>query len=137
MRTNKKFYMARILVVDDNEEIAHLVSIILAPEGHEVEVALSGEECIEKLKSFRPDLILMDYFMPGGDGVKVSKLIKSDERFRDIPIILFTIMSIDEGLYEAVEEAGAVDYIQKPFNIKKMVGKVRRVLSATAVLPAD
>jgi CheY-like chemotaxis protein len=128
--------MARILIVDDNEEIAHLVSIILGRNGYEVEIALNGDECIEKLNSFRPNLILMDYFMPGKDGVKVSKLIKSDERFRDIPIILFTIMSIEEGLHEAVEEAGAVDYIQKPFEIEKMLKKVKRALSA-APLPAN
>jgi|Deesub1362B_J571_1020462.scaffolds.fasta_scaffold11128_2 CheY-like chemotaxis protein len=129
--------MARILIVDDNEEIAHLVSIILGREGYEVEIALNGDECIEKLNSFRPDLILMDYFMPGKDGVKVSKLIKNDKKFKNIPIILFTIMSIEEGLHEAVKEAGAVDYIQKPFNINKMVEKVRRVLSAAAPLPAN
>jgi two-component system alkaline phosphatase synthesis response regulator PhoP len=128
--------MARILIVDDNEEIAHLVSIILGREGYEVEIALSGSECIEKLGSFRPDLILMDYFMPGDDGVKVSKLIKNDKRFRRIPIILFTIMSVQEGLHEAVEEAGAVDYIQKPFDIGKMLNKIRRALSA-APLPAN
>jgi CheY-like chemotaxis protein len=79
----------------------------------------------------------MDYFMPGKDGVKVSKLIKNDKKFKNIPIILFTIMSIEEGLHEAVKEAGAVDYIQKPFNINKMVEKVRRVLSAAAPLPAN
>ncbi|WP_456473869.1 response regulator [Candidatus Pyrohabitans sp.] len=129
--------MARILVVDDDEEIAYLVSIILGREGHGVEVALNGDECIEKLNSFSPDLILMDYFMPGNDGVRVSRLIKMDERFRNIPIILFTIMSPAEGLYEAVEEAGAVDYIQKPFNIQKMVEKINRALSAAAPMPAD
>ncbi len=128
--------MARILIVDDNEEIAHLVSIILGRNGYDVEIALDGDECIEKLNSFRPDLILMDYFMPGKDGVKVSKIIKSDERFRNIPIILFTIMSVEEGLHEAVEEAGAVDYIQKPFDIEKMLEKVKRALSA-APLPAN
>ena len=120
--------MAKILIVDDNEEIAHLVSIILGRRGYEVEIALSGDECLKKLESFRPDLILMDYFMPGKDGVKVSKLIKSDERFKNIPIILFTIMSVEEGLYEAVEEAGAVDYIQKPFNMEKIIEKVEKVV---------
>ncbi|NOZ58899.1 MAG: response regulator [Euryarchaeota archaeon] len=125
--------MARILVVDDNEEIAHLVSIILGREGYDVEIALSGDECIEKLNSFRPDLILMDYFMPGDDGVVVSKHIKEDLRFRSTPIILFTIMSLQEGLQEAVEEAGAVDYIQKPFDIESMLHKIRRALSAAPV----
>ncbi|WP_457555003.1 response regulator [Candidatus Pyrohabitans sp.] len=125
--------MARILVVDDNEEIAHLVSIILGREGYDVEIALSGKECIEKLRTFSPDLILMDYFMPGDDGVVVAKHIRKESRFGRVPIILFTIMSFQEGLQEAVEEAGAVDYIQKPFDISTMLKKIKRALSAAPV----
>ncbi|NOZ82465.1 MAG: response regulator, partial [Euryarchaeota archaeon] len=76
--------MAKVMVVDDNEEIAKLVSLILSRDGHEVEIALSGEEALEKLESFSPDIILMDYFMPGKDGAQVSKEIHSRERFRDV-----------------------------------------------------
>ncbi len=122
--------MAKVMVVDDNEEIARLVSLILSRDGHEVEIALSGDEALKKLERFSPDLILMDYFMPGKDGAQVSKEIHSRERFRNVPIILFTIMSLDEGLEEAVREAEAVDYIRKPFSVDVMTEKVRRVLRA-------
>lgn len=112
------------MVVDDEEDILYLVKTILNKAGHEVITASSGEECLEILKTEKPDLILLDVMMPGLDGFDTSKLIKADEENKSIPIAMLTVKSGDTDRLRSLEE-GAIDWhISKPVERKKLVEMV-------------
>lgn len=107
--------MTRVLVVDDEPEILFLTKIMLEGRSHEVILAKNSAECFEKLKEIRPDLILMDVMMPGGDdGWKTCREIKGDEKTRDISLAMFTVRSSDDSV-EKSNVCGADAHINKPF----------------------
>src|SRR5437879_1093403 len=103
----------RILVVDDEIYIVHILDFSLGMEGYEVITALDGEQALEKLKTDKPDLIVLDIMMPKLDGYEVCKAIKSNPETRHIPVILLSAKgrNVDQKLGFDV---GADDYITKP-----------------------
>ncbi len=116
--------MARILVVDDDADICSLVKVILEREGYEVEVARSGEECLVRLSMGpNPDLILMDFLMPGKDGLRITQEIKSNPRTKKIPVYLFTVAANEEWKREA-KKSRADGYILKPFSVEEFVNTI-------------
>ena len=120
----------RILVVDDEIYIVHILDFSLGMEGYEVITALDGEQALEKLKTEKPDLIVLDIMMPKLDGYEVCKAIKSSPDTRHIPVILLSAKgrNVDQKLGFDV---GADDYITKPFSPRKLVERINQLLGQT------
>lgn len=119
--------MQKILVVDDLPENVFMLQDRLEHEGFEVLTAYDGYAGIEKAKSDLPDLILLDVMMPGITGLEVCKILINDPITKDIPIILVTAKSGAEDIKEGLE-AGALDYIKKPFNRIELLARVKSAL---------
>ena len=113
----------KILIVDDEAELVDLVKIRLEAAGYDVVKAYDGQEGLEKAKSEKPDLILLDIMMPKMDGYKVCGLLKMDARFKKIPIILFSAKAQKEDELIA-KEVGADFYITKPFEAAVFLSKI-------------
>jgi two-component system, OmpR family, alkaline phosphatase synthesis response regulator PhoP len=120
----------RILVVDDEIYIVHILDFSLGMEGYEVITALDGEQALEKLKTEKPDLIVLDIMMPKLDGYEVCKSIKSSPETRHIPVILLSAKgrNVDQKMGFDV---GADDYITKPFSPRKLVERINQLLGQT------
>jgi CheY-like chemotaxis protein len=103
-----------ILVVDDVKENRDLLKKILAPEGYQVALAPSGEVALEIIKKDPPDIILLDYMMPGIDGLETCQKLKANNKTRNIPVIFITAKTEMDDVVKCLE-MGAVDYITKPF----------------------
>ena len=117
----------KILVVDDEIYIVHILDFSLGMEGYEVVTALDGEQALEKVKTEKPDLIVLDIVMPMLDGDEVCKNIKSSAATQHIPVILLSAKgrNVDQKLGFDV---GADDYITKPFSPRKLVERINQLL---------
>ena len=122
----------RILVVDDEIYIVHILEFSLTMEGYSVLTASDGEEALKLIDSERPDLIVLDIMMPKIDGYEVCRRLRQDEQFTDLPVILLSAKGrpIDR---EAGLQAGANDYITKPFSPRKLLGKISELLERKQV----
>ena len=120
----------RILVVDDEIYIVHILDFSLGMEGYEVLTALDGEQALEKARQEHPDLIVLDIMMPKLDGYETCKMLKSDENTRNIPVILLSAKgrNVDQ---KVGFEVGADDYITKPFSPRKLVERINALLGQT------
>ena len=117
----------KILVVDDERYILHILDFSLGSEGYEVITAGDGEQAVERTKSEKPDLIVMDIMMPKMDGFEACKLIKSDPDTREIPVIMLTAKGREIDKNRGME-AGADEYLTKPFSPAKLIERVHSVL---------
>ncbi len=117
----------RILIVDDDENIAELISLYLIKECFDTEMAANGEEAIEKFKSYRPHLILLDIMLPGIDGYDVCREIRKSS---NVPIIM---LSAKGEVFDKVLglKIGADDYMVKPFDSNELVARVQAILRRT------
>ncbi len=113
-----------ILVVDDEKNIVQLAKLYLSSEGYSVESAFNGSEALEKVKSRKPDLVVLDLMMPEVDGWEVCRRLRQES---DIPIIILTARGDDVDKIIGLE-LGADDYITKPFNPRELVARVKAVL---------
>lgn len=113
----------RILLVDDDERNLRILELILEDE-FELSMASTGEQALERVSTFRPDIVLLDIMMPGITGIEACKEIKSSPEHKNIKIILLSGMSMTEDRI-AGYEAGADDYLTKPFNDEELLAKVR------------
>ena len=114
----------RILIVDDDENIAELISLYLTKECYETKIVYDGESALSELSVFKPNLILLDLMLPGIDGYQVCREIRKNN---NVPIIM---LSAKGETFDKVLglELGADDYIIKPFETKEMVARVKAVL---------
>jgi DNA-binding response OmpR family regulator len=114
----------KILIVDDDNNIAELISLYLEKEMYETKIAEDGEEALELFESFKPSLILLDLMLPGIDGYQVCREVRAGS---DIPIIM---LSAKGEVFDKVLglELGADDYMEKPFDSKELVARVKAVL---------
>ncbi len=122
-----------ILMIDDDREMVDLGRLILEREGFEVLAAFSGAEGLEVLKknSDAIDLILLDIMMLGMDGWQVLKAIKTNEKYKDIPVIMLTARHYLEDEIETASYAGMFDgYVVKPFVVRDLLGKIHALLKA-------
>ena len=119
--------MKKILIVDDETDIIEILEYILRKEGYECISANDGEEGLRKAKEERPDLIILDVMMPKINGYKISRLLKYDTKYKEIPIIMLTARSQEEDKILG-EETGANEYITKPFKIDYVVEKVKEYI---------
>lgn len=107
--------MPKVLAVDDDPVIQRLLQVNLEMEGYEVELASDGQEAIDKAKSFRPDLVLLDIMMPKKDGWQVCAELKEDPDLKDVPVIFLSARAQDVDVQRGTE-LGAEAYITKPFD---------------------
>ncbi len=118
---------SRIMVVDDDPDIVDLVSDILAPRGHEMVRAQTGEEALEKLEKEKIDLIIMDIMMPVMDGINACERIKRNPETSHIPIVMLTVKQDLESKIEAIG-VEVDEYLTKPFDADILVELVKRYL---------
>lgn len=116
-----------ILAVDDEEHILELISYNLEDAGYEVLKAETGEAAMELVKSRHVDLMLLDWMLPGMDGIEVIKQIRMDEKFRNLPVILLTAKN-DEINKVVGLEVGADDFLCKPFGVHELIARIKAVL---------
>lgn len=115
--------MARtVLVVDDDAAILEVIGIVLEAEGYTVAVDL-GTHVLQEVERLRPDLLLLDIWMSGVDGRQIAKGLKGQGKTKQLPIIL---MSAHSNAASAVQETGAEDFLEKPFDLDELVRLVRR-----------
>ncbi|GHV88369.1 hypothetical protein AGMMS50267_07290 [Spirochaetia bacterium] len=117
----------KILIVDDEQLNLDFFDVMLSKLGFIVEKAENGHEALEKVKHFHPDLIMLDNIMPKMSGWEVTKTLKGDPKFRDIPIIMFSALGDVQDKIEGFE-LGVDDYITKPFNFSEVLARMRAVL---------
>ena len=118
----------KILLVEDDRSLARLYEAKLQKEGYTVEIAADGEECLEKVGDYQPDLILLDIIIPKIDGFEVLKRIKADKKLQDIPIILLTNLGQDEDIQKGEQLGADVYLIKANLTPSEMIQKVRGVL---------
>jgi DNA-binding response OmpR family regulator len=131
--------MSRILVVEDDPDIAELLRHYLERASHDVEVLTQGHEAMPRLRGRLPDLLILDRMLPGEDGLDICRQLRSTPVMADLPVIMVTARAEESDRIVALE-LGADDYITKPFSAKEVVARVnallRRSSRASAVAPA-
>lgn len=120
-----------ILVVEDEPSIQELVAVNLKHAGFLVVKAGSSEEAETMIRAALPDLVILDWMLPGQSGVALAKKLRQQERTRDLPIIMLTARVHEEDRVQGLE-TGADDYVTKPFSPKELVARVRAVLRRRA-----
>jgi len=120
--------MKKILVVDDEQDIVGAIAIRLKSSGFEVITAGDGMEGLQKARIENPDLILLDVMLPKLDGYKVCRMLKFDEKYKHIPIIMVTGKFSDEDKRKGLA-VGADHYVLKPFDHKELLATIESVLS--------
>jgi two-component system, OmpR family, KDP operon response regulator KdpE len=123
----------RILVVDDQAQIRRFMRTTLAGAGYEVGDAKTGEEALEKVREFRPDLVLLDVNMPGMGGLAACREIRTDT---NVAIIMLTVRN-SEGDKVAALDAGADDFVTKPFSTPELLARIRAALRRVPSLPSS
>jgi len=128
MNTQKK-----ILIADDETVNLDFFEVMLSKLGFVVEKCDNGPDVLEKVKKFHPDLIILDNIMPGMTGLEVTKILKKDQNYKDISIIMLSALD-DVKDKVAGFEAGADDYITKPFNFTEVLARINAVLRNRALI---
>lgn len=118
--------MSRILIVEDEQDLASLLEYNLKQEGFETDVARTGAAGVSRAKSFKPDLILLDLMLPDIGGTEVARLIREGEGKR-VPIIMVTARGEESDRVKGLE-LGADDYVVKPFSVKELMLRIKNVL---------
>ena len=119
--------MARVLVVEDNLDIANLIKHYLEGAGHTIEQLASGREVLPRVRQAAPDLIVLDLMLPGMDGLMVCQALRQDASTAAVPVIMLTARGEESDRIRGLE-LGADDYIVKPFSPKEMVARVAALL---------
>ncbi len=129
MLNNKpKTKMKRILVVDDEPNIRKALGLLLRSEGFEVDFAGDGEEALSKLKGPKPDLVLLDMFMPKLSGRATLEKIRANPKLADLKVIFLTVALFSEAGKKGLRGLGISDYVTKPFENNDLVARVRKAL---------
>ena len=118
----------KILIIDDERDLVAMVILRLRANGFFVLEASTANEGLKMAEEERPDLILLDVLLPDGDGYQVCQKLKSHPITKDIAIIIFTASSL-KGLAKKAIEAGAIDYVIKPFEPKDLLEKINKALT--------
>jgi len=118
-----------ILVVDDEAQITRVLKTMLSAQGYGIRTAADGKLALEEFKSWSPDLVITDLRMPNMDGLELCRRIRTESR---IPIIVLSVKG-EEMIKVQALDAGADDYVTKPFNVNELLARVRAALRRTAV----
>ncbi|MFT5378118.1 MAG: DNA-binding response OmpR family regulator, partial [Candidatus Latescibacterota bacterium] len=114
----------RLLLVDDTPANLHVLCEVLEARGYNISIALSGQQALDIAAQATPDLVLLDVMMPEMDGYEVCRLLKADEKMRDVPVIFITAQDLSDGVVAGFD-AGGVDYITKPFREREVLARVQ------------
>ena len=118
----------KILVVDDEASLRELVSAILEQEGYDVVTAEDGRECLNKLRTMKPDLILLDMMMPGMSGREVCEKIRKDSKTKDLKVAFLTVAKFSESGKGVLSDMKVLDYITKPFDNDDLLKRVKKII---------
>lgn len=118
--------LTKVMVVDDEEDVREIVSLILEKEGFEVAVASSGEDCLQSLNEENPDLVLLDVMMPGIDGWETCSEIKKKS---EVPVVMLTVKSADEDVIKSFQHMCDA-HVGKPIIKEKLVNTIKWVLKS-------
>ena len=119
----------RIMVVDDEENILALVTAILEGEGYSVTTASNGEDCLKKLRTDKPDLVLLDMMMPGMSGREVCERIRKAPETKNLRVAFLTVAKFSDAGRDVLKKMNVLDYITKPFENDDLVDRVRKMLA--------
>ena len=119
--------MARILVVEDESAIAELIALNLRHAGFEVTVAVDADQAQAAVDRVLPDLVLLDWMLPGQSGIVLAKRWRGDARTREMPLIMLTARAEEADKITGLD-AGADDYLTKPFSTRELMARIRAVL---------
>lgn len=122
-----------VMIVDDTRPNVLVLQRALNNIGYNISVAFDGEMALDLIPKVKPDLILLDVMMPGMNGFDVCKLLKKDATVKDIPVIFITAMGMPKDILTGFE-AGAVDYITKPFNLQEVCVRIKTHLTLSAAI---
>lgn len=123
--THEKKY--KILIAEDEAVESELLKQVISKEGYEVLLTKNGQEALDKVEDFNPDLILLDINMPVKNGYDTCRELRLNANTRDIPVLFLTTNQTNEQVMEGFE-SGAVDYIFKPFSLDKLKERIKKNL---------
>jgi CheY-like chemotaxis protein len=123
----------RIMLVDDEPDIRLIERIILEKKGYEVIETESGEDCLERLKTEKPDIILLDVMMPGINGWETAKRIKEDENTKDIPVIMVTVRGSEEDMTKSFQYGKSDGHVSKPIIKDKLLNTIDWIVRTKGV----
>ncbi|MAD54185.1 phosphate regulon transcriptional regulator PhoB [Idiomarina sp. UBA3162] len=126
----------RILIVEDEAPIREMLSFVMEQHGYQAVEAKDYDSGLAKIAEPYPDMVLLDWMLPGGSGILLAKKIKSDDFTRNIPIIMLTARGEEEDKVRGLE-VGADDYITKPFSPKELMARMRAVFRRVAPTVLD
>ena len=119
----------KIMVVDDEKNLLELLEGVLEQAGFAVVTVSDGKECLQKLKTVKPDLILLDMMMPGMSGREVCEKIRADPKTRDLKVAFLTVARFSETGKDTLKKMKVLDYITKPFDNDDLVRRVRKMVA--------
>ncbi|KAA0226311.1 MAG: Alkaline phosphatase synthesis transcriptional regulatory protein PhoP [Fimbriimonadales bacterium] len=117
----------KILVCDDERSIVRLIQVNLERQGWQVVTAYDGKEGLEKIKSEKPDIVVLDVMMPYMDGFEVLKTLRRDPEMQNLPVVMLTAKAQDKDVFEGYHY-GADVYLTKPFNPMELVTFIKRII---------
>jgi two-component system, OmpR family, phosphate regulon response regulator PhoB len=123
--------MSRILVVEDEVAISELIAINLRHAGHEVMSAADAQQAQDAVDRVLPDLVILDWMLPGTSGLSLAQAWRARDRTRDLPVIMLTARGEESDKIKGLD-AGADDYLTKPFSTKELLARIRAVLRRKA-----
>ena len=127
---------ATVLVVEDEPQIQELIAINLEHLGHRVQRATSAEEAETAIRAALPDVLILDWMLPGESGLSFARRLQTDERTRDLPILMLTARAMEQDKISGLE-AGADDYLTKPFSPRELAARIKAVLRRRAPQLSD
>jgi two-component system phosphate regulon response regulator PhoB len=122
---------ATVLVVEDEPQIQELLAVNLEHIGHKVVRAASAEEAEAAIRKALPDVLVLDWMLPGESGIAFARRLRADERTRELPILMLTARAMEQDKITGLE-AGADDYLTKPFSPKELAARIKAVLRRRA-----
>src|SRR3972149_10461088 len=124
--------MPKVLLIEDEESLRKLYTKILNAKNYTVEAAAGGEDALSVLKIFRPDVIVLDIVMPNYNGVEFLKILKNDNEFKSIPVVMLTALSEMRKITECLD-MGAVGYITKDSTVEEIVQRLNFLIESISV----
>ncbi|HET7669030.1 MAG TPA: phosphate regulon transcriptional regulator PhoB [Burkholderiales bacterium] len=122
---------ATVLVVEDEPQIQELIAINLEHLGHKVLRATSAEEAESVIRAALPDVVVLDWMLPGESGLAFARRLRADDRTRELPILMLTARAMEQDKISGLE-AGADDYLTKPFSPRELAARIKAVLRRRA-----
>lgn len=118
--------MKKILLIEDDDALREGISVVLADEGYNIKVLADGSNFQKIVSKFHPNLYLVDYRLPGKDGLEITKIIRSLPKGSTTPVVLLS--ATGDNLPEKARQAGANEFIRKPFDIDNLIGIIQKYL---------